>query len=72
MFEFQFDKNSSKKKTDPGQSRLGVNDRFLSYSTRLICVVLRPETTVHVTFFDDYGGRNHCPGDVVIRRFVVV
>ncbi len=61
----------------PDQSPPAVNDRFFSYLTRFICAVLRPvfvvpytvsncrkrpETTVHVTFFNGYGGRNHCPG----------
>jgi len=31
----------------------------------------RPETTVQVTFFDGYGGRNHCPGTrLLIQPFI--
>jgi len=33
----------------PGQSRPALNDRFLSYLTRLICAVLRPVLVVPYT-----------------------
>jgi hypothetical protein len=51
-----------------------VCDRLCSFTTRWSTAVIlriwnesnttrkRPETTVHVTVFDGYGGRNHCPG----------
>jgi hypothetical protein len=51
-----------------------VSDRLRSFTTRWNTTVIlriwnesnttrkRPEMTVHVTFFDGYGGRNHCPG----------
>jgi len=51
-----------------------VSDRLRSFTIRWNTAVIlriwnesnttrkRPERTVHVTFFDGYVGRNHCPG----------